>query len=1211
MALFQNSVLKKYLAGINENELNAAWEVFTNHFHNPEIQANIREAKEESYQEGFLDDLFVKVLGYIKNPNPNYNLVVEQKNLTDSKKADGALLDDEKVLGVIELKGTETTDLSKVEAQAFGYKNKQPDAQYVIISNFEKLRFYIDNAVDFVEFNLFTLTKEEFKVLWLCLGYSNFKKGLPKKIKEASLTEEENVTKKLYKDYSAFKNDIFESVKKHNPEHDKLLLFKKTQKLLDRFLFIFFAEDRLLLPPNSIRQIIQQWMDLRDKYDEYVPLYERFKKYFGYMNEGHKGKMYEIFAYNGGLFEPDAVLDNLTIDDDLLYKHTLQLSKYDFETEIDVNILGHIFEHSLNEIEEINAELKGEKIDTSKTRRKKDGVFYTPKYITKYIVEHTVGKLCEEKKEALGLVEDDYVPNRQKKTKQALLDTLDSYREYLFSLTICDPACGSGAFLNQALEFLIEEHRFVSELEAKLLNRPFAVFDVESQILEKNLFGVDINEESVEIAKLSLWLRTAQKGRKLTSLNNHIKCGNSLIDDPEVAGDKAFKWEKEFPNVFRQKEKQAFHVTWVTHNARTSQRMIEYKVKKGEAIWLDKELEMVVAKELATIITEDKLNVLNWNICGDHVHMLLVCEPEELANTVRKLKGRSAQKTKEYLKISKEEVFHLWAQKFNRKPVDDEDGLLNVYDYIQHNREKHNLPPADKGLQHLVEQTCCSYEKAFQPEYSGGFDVVIGNPPYVRAELLRDFISYFEEYYEVYHSASDLFAYFYEKGSKLIKANGLMGYISNTFDKTTAGKVLRKFLTDETAVQRYIDFTDVQVFEGATTYPVIIILNKESDCENEFKYIKIPKEKNSKVIEIDSELDIKVLQNSLDENSWAFLSKEKALLFNKLKMLPTVKNKYGKCFYGVKTALNKAFIVEKDWPISDHIKFLYEGKEIKKWHTPIPKQKLILFESGWTRETYGEGLSEEKALGKLMNDYPEIMDHLLSFEKKAKKRYDQGEYWWELRNCAYYDLFEKPKIIFPNLQNSNKFSLDERNVYINAPAVFLPTSSKTLLCILNSTLIWEFLLSICVVRSGGYIEVKPQYFEQIPIPVLRNEEGFEKLATQIITLTSENQNVQGNFRQLLQSKFDIDKLSRKLENWHELSFKQFLAVLEKARKKAAKDYKPLPLQEQAEWMDYFNQQKAKADELKAQITQTDKEIDAMVYELYGLTEEEIKTMEQS
>ncbi|CAN5227411.1 hypothetical protein BH23BAC3_BH23BAC3_31990 [soil metagenome] len=479
---------------------------------------------------------------------------------------------------------------------------------------------------------------------------------------------------------------------------------------------------------------------------------------------------------------------------------------------------------------------------------------------------------------------------------------------------------------------------------------------------------------------------------------------------------------------------------------------------------------------------------------------------------------------------------------------------------------------------------------------------MIGNPPYVRAELLGDFIDYLEEEYEVYHSASDLFAYFYEKGTKLIKENGLMGYISNTFDKTTAGKVLRKYLTNYTRLYQYVDFTEVQVFEGATTYPVIITLDREDNSDNEFTYIKIPKERRSELIDIESESEIQVLQSTLDENSWSFLPKEKAFLLKKLSKYPTIKEKYGKSYRGLITGLNNAFIIQNDWPLSNHVKYLYEGKEIKKWHTPTPEQKLILFESGWTKKTYGEDLSEEEALEKVKNDFPAIIKHLLPFEEKAKKRYDQGKFWWELRNCAYYDLFEKPKIIFPNLQNYNKFCLDERGVYINAPAVFLPSASKTLLCVLNSTIVWEFLLSICVVRSGGYIEVKPQYFEQIPVPELKNEDVFEQNADQIIELTSELQTVQENLQALLLSKFDIDKLSRKLQSWHKFTFKQFLKELKK--KKVT-----LSLKEEAEWMDYFNEQKTIARELKTQIAQTDAEIDRMVYELYGLSEEEIGVVE--
>ncbi len=123
-------------------------------------------------------------------------------------------------------------------------------------------------------------------------------------------------------------------------------------------------------------------------------------------------------------------------------------------------------------------------------------------------------------------------------------------RDWLLGVTICDPACGSGAFLNQALESLIEEHRYLDELESKLLGGGIVFTEVQNSILENNLYGVDVNEEGVEIAKLSLWLRTARIGRKLTTLNDNIKCGNSIIDDPLIAGRKAFSWKEEFPEVF-------------------------------------------------------------------------------------------------------------------------------------------------------------------------------------------------------------------------------------------------------------------------------------------------------------------------------------------------------------------------------------------------------------------------------------------------------------------------------------------------------------------------------------------------------------------------------------------------------------------------------------------------------------------------------------
>ena len=549
MALFQKSVLNQFLKQLDKNEVAKAYTIFKSHFHNATIQQQIRESKEEQYQEGFFRDLFVEVLGFTLNPQPNYNLITEQKNEVNSKKADGAILKDGNVIAVIELKGTNTTDLNTVTSQAFGYKNNQKNCKYVLISNFEKLRVYIDNAIDFEEFDLFTLTAERFEILYLCLKANNILTDLPDKIKQASTVKEENVTKQLYKDYSDFKRKLFTDTVQLNPQYDKLILFKKSQKLLDRILFILFAEDRGLLQANTIQTILDEFENLK-KLDAYSPLYDRFKKHFTYLNEGFKNEKYEVFGYNGGLFAPDEVLDNILISDNLLLNYTPTLGKYDYETDVDVNILGHIFEHSLNDIEEIQAELDGKEIDKTKTKRKKDGVFYTPKYITKYIVENTVGALCIEKRNEYGIIADNYTPDKRKAKKKELLNALDTYQNWLLEITIVDPACGSGAFLNQALDFLIQEHRSIDELRAQLLGHSFVLSDHEISILENNIFGVDLNEESVEIARLSLWLRTARKGRKLNSLNNNIKCGNSLIDDKAIAGEKAFNWKNEFPKIF-------------------------------------------------------------------------------------------------------------------------------------------------------------------------------------------------------------------------------------------------------------------------------------------------------------------------------------------------------------------------------------------------------------------------------------------------------------------------------------------------------------------------------------------------------------------------------------------------------------------------------------------------------------------------------------
>jgi type I restriction-modification system DNA methylase subunit/transcriptional regulator len=1011
MALFQQSIIKKHLESLDKNLLENKWNAFTAIFHLLEKQNNIRNSKEEQYQEGFLRDLFVQILGYTINPETNFNLLTEQKNVSNAKKADGAILIYGKVKAVIELKGTDTTDLAKIETQAFGYKNNQPECVYVITSNFEKLRFYIENAVDFIEFNLFKLTKQEFELLYVCLSFENIQGNIPKHLKDESVSNENKITKQLYKDYSEFKRALFNNLVAKNTDIDKLLLFKKTQKLLDRFLFIFFAEDRQLVPTNLIRRINLEWENLQ-KMRIPVSLYERYKIYFEDLNSGAKvtlpafGKKtgdaitaeFEIFAYNGGLFAPDEILDNVQIDDEILHKHTIVLSDYDFDSDVDVNILGHIFENSLNEIDEIKSELEGKEIDKTKTRRKKDGVFYTPKYITKYIVDNTVGKLCTEKKEELQLLEEEYNTdkNLQTKTKKALLDKLTTYRNWLLELTICDPACGSGAFLNQALEFLIAEHRYVDELQAKLMGDAMVLSDVETSILEKNLYGVDLNDESIEIAKLSLWLRTAQKGRKLNSLNNNIKCGNSLIDDPEIAGEKAFSWEKEFPEVFAK----------------------------------------------------------------------------------------------------------------------------------------------------------------------SGFDVIIGNPPYVSKTFDEILKIYFKENYKTAQYQLELYVLFMELSVEIINKNGISSYIiPNSWMKNIMFSQCREFLLKTIHFELIIPNLD-NVFSDANVDTCIFILTKNLNIDE----IQIGEFLNSNFL-----FKHNVSQKRLCTNERFIFDLEindKTInIFNKID----------------KKSIRLEDICDITRGINPYDKYRGQSAEIissKAYHSDYKKDDTFVNRFIYTWDnlsyvSYGEWLAAPR-----------------------EKKYFEGErilcrqvLSTHLNCCIISEDF----IIDQSVFVAKLF--DENSKLFNA---------KYILLLLTSKLISYYFRNKANEFDALFPKIKIGEFKSLPVMKCKYtlQIPFTEKADKMLVLNKDFLQIIQKFTTYFSSQYNLEKLSGKLEKWYELSFVDFIKELNKAIK--AVKGTPLTKKDEFEWMDLFEENKKNALEIKAEIDKTDKEIDQMVYALYGLTEEEIK-----
>lgn len=1064
--LFQKTIIKKYLGLLKEEAVSEAWNKFQAYFLDAQIQANIQQSKEEQFQEGFLRELFVKVLGYTLNPSPNYNLITEKKNETNSKKADGAILKGDKVIGVIELKDHKTTDLSRIEAQAFGYKSQHRDTRLVVISNFEKLRLYIDNAVDYQEWHLFNLTENDFRELYLCLAWAQVDAGVAIQMKKESVSSEDQITKALYRDYSEFKRVLFADIIANNPAEEgvdekewQLLLFKKTQKLLDRLLFIFFAEDCGLLQPNSMVQIIENWQKLKDL-DAYVPLYDRVKQYFGYLDKGHQGKPFDVFAYNGGLFKTDDVLDSLRISDDLLAKHTRKLSTYDFESDVDVNILGHIFENSLSEIEEVTQQINSGKAPQT-SKRKQDGVFYTPQYITKYIVENTVGRLCSEKKHELGIVEEEYFSDqrRQLKTKQRLLDQLQQYREWLLQITILDPACGSGAFLNAALQFLMAEHKLIDEMEAKVAGSAIVFQDVENSILEHNLYGVDINEESVEIAQLALWLRTAKPHRKLNSLNENIKCGNSLISDPAIAGAKAFNWQEQFPKVFEK----------------------------------------------------------------------------------------------------------------------------------------------------------------------GGFDVVIGNPPYVQLQSMGAMSDVYAKCgFETFNKSADLYCLFTERGYSLLKEGGLQSFIMpNKWMLVSYGKELRKFMA-KTDLQQIINFGDVQFFDEATIYVCIFVTRKDNDRKNDVQALSLNKKTyhGDFLNEVPAQLAA-YPADTFGESEWIIQPKAHFDILKKMQHGTALKDMPISIYRGILTGFNDAFFIDEDTKerliaedpkSAELIKPLLRGRDIQVW-TPVWDNLYLLFVP-WHFPNHSDSTiqgASEKSENDFKERYPSIYAYLenhkvkLSARNKAETgiRYE----WYALQRWAadYYEEFSKPKIMYPNMTSLFPFIYDEKGFFGNDKTFMITANDdsvnlKSITAILNSKLCKLWIWYNCPELQGGTREIRKVYFENFRIPLDVDQQPLAKLADLQIQQVGQLQEKRTRFLHRLSENFEGIKITTALQTFDQLDFKGFVSELKKQKIK-------LSLVQQDEWEEYFNQYREACQQLTNQIAETDQEIDLKVYHLYGLTYEEVLTVD--
>lgn len=987
-------------------------------------------SKEEEFQGEFLYDIFTTVLRAVnKSDGKNeWNLERETKTKLDGQKADGVLgffdADGKKdVRAVIELKGAKvsldvrqkrTGDTRTPVEQAFNYAPKYgKNCQWVIVSNYKEIRLYRSN--DMTEYQVFFLEKLkddlEFKKFIYILSFYALVGTEKKKAKTIELSEEyqknqAEIEKKFYNEYKAIRLHIFENMRKNNPAVNENTIIEKVQKLLDRFLFICFCEDKGLLPNEIFYKTLEKGKNFGD-------VFEVFKMLCNWINLGNPRE--NISHFNGGLFKNDDVLESLYVDNEV-FEEMQKISEYDFDSELNENILGHIFEQSISDIEDLKKELNGEEFDKKKGKRKKDGIFYTPKYITKYIVENSIKNWLDDKRKELGedklpeLSEADFETKySSKKSDERIysknykkhIEFWTKYREAVKNIKIVDPACGSGAFLITAFEYLLNYNNYLNDKIFDLTGTKDLFSDTTKEILQNNIFGVDLNKESVEITKLSLWLKTANKNKTLATLENNIKCGNSLIDDIEIAGELAFNWEKEFPQVFK----------------------------------------------------------------------------------------------------------------------------------------------------------------------NGGFDVVIGNPPYGVNfdDKTKKYLSKFDNLVPDY----EIYIYFISLYKKILKRNGYLSYIfPNTFLSTLFGKKYRENLLKEVSVKEIVDLSNDNTFADANVRTIIFSFkNLIEDKKSIFTKME---NKNFKLFETYSKEEI--LQNVENISSLFFQNRNEKEIVKKIK-----ENKQIKDFFEISQGLipYDKYRGHDEYTIKNRI-----------WHSNIQKNET------YKKELKGGDVSQYsiKWNGELWISYGEWL--AAPREKK---------------------FFVNERVLIREITGKRLLSCYTNEEFYNTPSLINIINEKNILklkyilVLINSTLLgWYHNKTSPKANKGLFPKILVNDVRNLPVKEISFEaqKPFIEKADKMLFLNKNLQELSQKFQRLLTRKFELEKLTTKLQDWYLLDFLEFIKELKKAKIK-------LSLKEEMEWEEIFLEKKEEAEKVKNEIEMTDKEIDGMVYELYGLSEEEVRVVEKS
>ncbi|EKF2028931.1 Eco57I restriction-modification methylase domain-containing protein [Campylobacter jejuni] len=844
------------------------------------------------------------------------------------------------------------------------------------------------------------------------------------------------------------------------------------------------------------------------------------------------------FAYlpylNSSLFEKQSIENTLEISslsNDLklfYYKNTVLKDDKCKAKKGQVGLLEYLFEfldsfdfgsddeqsEILSQKELISSSVLGNVFE--KLNGYKEGSFYTPSFITSYMCKESITKVVLDKFNAQFDLDAKDISELRKSLRK---EDKKAQKELLNSIKICDPAVGSGHFLVSALNVMLsiydELNLFDEEFYLEVQNdeilitgrkgefieykRPSTpkdkahliqqeLFHTKKDIIENNLFGVDINPNSCEITKLRLWIELLKHSfyqsfddgnyhdlKTLPNIDINIKCGNSLVSYFETG-----KSLSHYPNI--------------------KERINKYKR---------------IVKDYKEGFYTDKSHI-NQEIKNLKISFKNFCFADKFKKEMKGFNDKCEKYSKKY---------------GNFLAVDDENlkffvsANLTLFDFDEKEATKEfaNLKKEYDNIFNLESNHPFEWRFEF-PEILDddgnfkGFDLIIGNPPYIRQEELKELKPHLAKNYKVYKGTSDIYTYFYELGFNVLKdrGGGVLSYItSNKYTRAGYGEALREFLLKNVKVLEYTDLNGIKVFDSATVDTSILCFEKSKSKDNKFKYLTLSNEiLKTCAYDIGLYKDFaEFSQNSLSKESFTFSDENTSALKAKIERIGTpLKEWYGFNIYrGILTGYNEAFIITtekrneilancKDEAEKERtaklIRKMLRGRDIKRYSYEWAGLWVINTHNGYKSK------NGEKIEAINIEHYPSLKKHFDEFYPQLEKRADKGLTPYNLRNCAYIEEFEKEKIVWAEMTKEACFVYDNSNFFTNQTCYFFTHCDyKYLLAILNSRLIVYYMQYISSHLGQGAFRWIRQYIEKLPIPKINSKN--EKLADELINLVDE------------------------------------------------------------------------------------------------------------